>query len=78
MVGMTVKMLMAFPGYPLHDQVLNNVTEIHYNYERVPGSGHYTNRIAFESDIHGTGVTYDREEIYEFEVTPAKEIASSF
>ena len=45
--------------------VLSNITEIHYrypkSYKRTP------ERIAFESDIDGTGYTYDLADIKEFE-----------
>lgn len=42
---------------------LHNITEIHYNYP----DGRLRRRVAFESDIHGTGVTYDIQEVAEFE-----------
>lgn len=41
---------------------LENITEIHYQYPSVVGL-----RIAFESDIEGTGYVYDVEDILEFE-----------
>jgi len=50
--------------------VLHNVTEIHMGYR--PG------RIAFESDIHGTGCTYDTSQIVEMEVRPATHKAKAF
>lgn len=77
-LGVNVKMLMSFPGHHLHEQTLHNVTEIHYNYETASGSGCHTERIAFESDIHGTGVVYDREHVYEFETEPAMGIFAAF
>ena len=45
-------------------QVLYDITEIHYGYE----SHISRTRIAFESDIDGTGVVYDIEDIEEFEM----------
>lgn len=40
--------------------VLRNVHEIHYNYNN-------SGRIAFESNIHGTGILYDISQVMEFE-----------
>jgi hypothetical protein len=53
--------------------VLHNVTEIHYCYPH-----NDTLRMAFESDIHGTGVTYDLRDVREFEATLATAKASAF
>ncbi len=44
-------------------RTLNNITEIHYNFE---GS----NQIAFESDIHSHGMNIYTNTIKEFEVVP--------
>ena len=41
---------------------LENITEIHYRYESA-----IANRIAFESDVEGTGMTMALEDIFEFE-----------
>lgn len=49
---------------------LHNVTEIHWNYR--PG------RVAFESDVHGTGITYDTQDIAEFEATLESDVAREF
>jgi len=62
-------------------QVLRNVTEIHYRYPR-PG-GDLRKRVAFESNIHRTGITYSVEgggilEIIEFEAVPETELAEEF
>jgi len=46
------------------NEILRNVTEIHYLYPSADGK-----KIAFESDIHGTGVTHYIEDIAEFETT---------
>lgn len=43
---------------------LDNVTEIHYIYNHI---GTEAPRIAFESDIHGTGNTYEVADLLEFE-----------
>lgn len=51
-------------------ETLRNVTEIHMGYR--PG------RIAFESDVHGTGNTYDTDDIAEYEVFPETERAARF
>jgi hypothetical protein len=45
--------------------IYRNVTEIHYLYPSLPGNM----RVAFESDIHATGVTWPVEEVLEFEAT---------
>jgi hypothetical protein len=45
-------------------QILRNVTEIHYNFHQPIKS---EVRVAFESDIHSTGVHYPIEWIEEFE-----------
>lgn len=45
--------------------VYHNVTEVHYKYPEGDA-----NRMAVESDIHGTGSTFPLAEIAEFEVTP--------
>ena len=48
-------------------ETLRNVTEIHMGYR--PG------RIAFESDIHGTGHTYNVADIAEYEALPETNVA---
>jgi len=45
--------------------VLSNITEIHYRYPKSYAAR--PERIAFESDIDGTGYTYDLADIKEFE-----------
>jgi hypothetical protein len=63
------------------EQVSRNVTEIHYNYQHSPaynGLTHKELRVAFESDIHGTGVTYALSDIEEFEATVETEKATTF
>jgi len=35
-------------------------------------------RVAFESNIHGTGVVYDVSDIIEMEITPETELADEF
>ena len=59
--------------YPTKVVILRNVTEIHYNYK-----SRLHKRIAFESDIHGTGATYDIDDIAEFETRPETEVADRF
>ena len=55
------------------EQILRNVTEIHYCYKSPLGK-----QMAFESDIHGTGCTKFNDEIKEFEATLEKEKAKEF
>ena len=52
---------------------LRNITEIHYNY---PFSTE--KRVAFESDIHGTGDTHNVSDIEEFYTELETEKAESF
>jgi len=52
-------------------ETLRNVGEIHYGYGR-------TDRVAFESNIHGTGITYEMAHIVEFEAMPEIEQADRF
>ena len=70
-LGIAVKIRFS-DGCPLQglEDTLRNVSEIHYNYR--PG------RIAFESDLHGTGITYDVSWISEFETRPEESIADEF
>jgi len=51
-------------------EVLRNVTEIHYQCR--PGE------IAFESDIHHTGLVHYLDNIKDFEAVPETEIAEAF
>jgi len=51
------------------EQTLRNVTEIHYNYH----VGLMGVCIAFESDILGTGCTYEMAYIKEFETSQETE-----
>jgi len=46
---------------------LHNVTEFHYMYNR--HMGNIRDRMAFESDIHGTGITVEINEVKEIEIT---------
>jgi hypothetical protein len=55
------------------EEILNNVTEIHYNFPSV-----ISGRIAFESDIHNTGCLRAIDEIEEFETIPQMEKAKEF
>lgn len=50
---------------------LRNVTEIHYAYAGQP-------RVAFESDIHDTGLTCEIDSIIQFETTLETEKAECF
>ena len=55
------------------EQTLRNVTEIHYKYPSVCG-----NSVAFESDVHQTGLTYQLGWIAEFEAITESEKAEKF
>ena len=46
------------------EETRNNVTEIHYGYNDLLGE---CTRVAFESDVHGTGGTIEIKHIKEFE-----------
>lgn len=52
-------------------EILRNVTEIHYNYS--PDIHRNDPKIAFESDIEGTGITYDIAHIEQFEAKKSVE-----
>jgi len=56
------------------EEDLRNVTEIHFGYETLMGR----KRIAFESNIHQTGITYAIDEIEEFTAVPETEKAPAF
>ena len=55
-------------------EILNNVTEIHYNYTSVLSGL----QIAFESDIHETGCTKNVADIDNFEAIIQNEKADEF
>ena len=57
---------------------LRNVTEVHYNYRRRNKFGPGEVMIAFESDIHKTGITYRLASIVEFEAVLETGKAESF
>jgi len=72
--GMNVKIKFHEGGtFGKANTTLYNVTEVHYNYPSLDN-----NRVAFESDVHGTGCTYDCTDIHEFEVTPATKRHDAF
>lgn len=54
---------------------LRNVTEIHYGYPSAMLEGE---KVAFESDIHGTGMTYAVKNVIEFETSLETEKSESF
>jgi hypothetical protein len=66
-----------------HD-VLRNVTEIHYNFNHMfaknaPKTSTLNEvRIAFESEVHGTGNTYAITDILEFTTSLETERAGAF
>lgn len=70
-----MKVLIKFADeYQYPDSVLRNVTEIHYRYNSVSN----VDKIAFESDIHGTGITYAVSDIREFSTSLESSIANEF
>ena len=58
-----------------HKVEYRNVTEIHYNFTE---GEHVSKRVAFESDIHGTGITWDITAVQEFTFTLETVKADSF
>ena len=68
----------ACERYELEPQTYRNVTEIHWNYPRGIDSEQDSGRVAFESDIHGTGITWAIDWIKELNVFPETEIAEAF
>lgn len=73
--GIKVKLTTDF-GLMTEVTILRNVTEIHYNYNRSSTGGRP--KIAFESDIHGTGITRYIDNVLEFETFPETEKAEAF
>ena len=55
--------------------VYRNVTEIHYKYPSLTGE---RKSVAFESDIHGTGCTWQLADIDEFETELETKKAKNF
>ncbi len=81
-LGMRVRVVWS-EDCPWHkekpERAFRNVTEIHWNYNAESSSrGDRKARVAFESDIHGTGSTYDVDWIAEFEATVETEQAPEF
>jgi hypothetical protein len=73
-LGMTVTAIVLMDG-KWEQVILHNVTEVHYGYSLL--------KVAFESDIHGTGTTYHLDErwpmyLKEFQAKPATELAEEF
>jgi len=68
-MGFKVTIELAGKAFP-PVEVLRNVTEIHY--------GCRAGEIAFESDIHHTGLVHYLDNIKDFEAVPETEIASAF
>ena len=70
--GANVRILLANG----HTQWLFNVTETHYNFKQNDQPG--IPRIAFESDVHNTGVLFDLCDIAEFEGKATNQVADQF
>lgn len=82
--GMKVRLWHNLEGAIVLEE-LRNVTEIHYNYRRrtkffPPLDTSFASEvmIAFESDVHGTGITYRLATVVEFEAVLETEVAESF
>ena len=75
--GMKVRLWHNLEGKTVME-TLRNATEVHYNYRRRNKFGPGEVMIAFESNIHGTGITYRLATVVEFEVVPETELAESF
>lgn len=71
--GYDVTVKYAAVPFGVHTGTLHNVTEVHHLYETPIGK-----RIAFESDIHMTGCTYDVKELDEVIIEPAQEKHKEF
>jgi len=78
----TIKFVPKAGGqFDIDPQVYRNVTEVHWNFKRPWASteaGRVSNRVAIESDIHGTGTTWDTDWVDEIEILPETEIATAF
>ena len=77
--GMKVTIKFCNGHYGNKTEILRNVTEIHYCYEKstiiIESTGQ---RIAFESDIQATGCTFPKDNIKEFETSLEETIAEDF
>ncbi len=77
-LGMQVRVVWS-DKCPWHEEkperVFRNVTEIHWCYYSVRA---HSRKVAFESDVHATGSTYDLDWIAEFEATVETEEAPEF
>lgn len=65
--GMKVEIRFSFES-----TILRNVTEIHFHPRP------FSDIIAFESDIHQTGIIYSIDKILEYEVTLEEQKAKAF
>lgn len=74
-LGVKVTLKRYYPEVGEVNEVLRNVTEIHYNYQ---SCNKPSNSVAFESSIHGSGITCEISAIVEFETIPETEVADSF
>jgi len=75
-LGMRVRV--RFRDDSIHNgaiETFRNVTEVHYLYPLVLRG---ERRVAFESDVHGTGSTYAVADIAEIEIFPDTERARAF
>lgn len=77
--GMKVRLWHNLEGGTVME-TLRNVTEVHYNYRR--RNEHNTTggevMVAFESAVHGTGITFRLATMVEFEAVLETEVAESF
>ena len=73
-LGVKVHLTYSFEPHHYNVTDLRNVTEIHMR----KGDDWTSARIAFESDIHGSGFDLSIGNIIEFEAVPETEIAEAF
>ena len=69
-LGVKVRIAERGPAY-----WFRNVTEIHMRPDLLQKG---KRRIAFESDVHGTGADFDLGQVQEFETSPETEEADNF
>ena len=71
---MGMKVTIEFAGFcGVKTQVYRNATEVHFNFPSPTGE-----RVAIESDIHGTGSTWPSSWVAQLEVVPEIELAEAF
>jgi hypothetical protein len=72
--GKGVKIILQRVGYAKKQETLRNVTEIHKNYP----DAIFKKSTAFESDIHGQGLTMPTAQIKGIKIVRESKIAKNF